>query len=150
MPRASSTKSESGTRGESSTPITSGRATSSVQSTGSVQSGVSFDPQDRVPCGGVIANATVAPLSTKMASSSGDSASHSTNEQFTALRAGEEKRLAEHIPGPQRVTVIEDELEIALCVEDEAVLEVALQADIEESVEMSFGKIEDLSPPPSN
>ena len=107
-----------------------------------------------------------------MANSSGDSASHDSNEQFTALRAGEEKRLAEHIPGPQRVTVyegrtrgterrlhanaqvglvsIEDELEIALCVEDEAVLEVALQADIEESVEMSFGKIEDLSPPPSN
>ena len=45
---------------------------------------------------------------------------------------------------------IEDELEIALCVEDEAVLEEALQADIETSVEMPFGKIKDLPPPPSN
>ena len=46
--------------------------------------------------------------------------------------------------------LIEDELEIAMCVEDEAVLEEALQADIEASVEMPCGKIKDLPPPPLN
>ena len=58
MPRASSTKGKSGTKGESSTPVPSGRAASSVQSTGSVQSGVSFDPQGRVPCGEGLADHT--------------------------------------------------------------------------------------------
>ena len=97
MPRASSTKGKSDTRGESSTPIPSGRATSSVQSTGSVQSGVSFDPQGRVLCGEGLADAPTAPLSAKMSNSSRDSASHGTNEQFAALRAGEEKRLAKNV-----------------------------------------------------
>ena len=45
---------------------------------------------------------------------------------------------------------IENKLEIAMCVEDEAVLEKALQADIEASVEMPSGKIKDLPPPPLN
>ena len=58
MPRASPTKGKSGTRRESSTPIPSGRAASSVQSTGSVQSGVSLDPQGRVPCGEGLADHT--------------------------------------------------------------------------------------------
>ena len=107
MPRASSTKGKSGTRGESSTPIPSGRAATSVQSTGSVQSVVSFDPQGRVSSGEGLADAPAAPLSAKMANSSRDSASHDSNDQFAALRAGEKKRLAEHIPEPQRVTVYE-------------------------------------------
>ena len=96
---------------------------------------------------------------------------HGPDPQFAALRAGEAKRLAEHIPEPLRATTFkgrkraeerrskntaqtslmseEDELDIALHVEEENTLEQALQVDIEVSVEMSTGKMQDLSPPPT-
>ena len=43
----------------------------------------------------------------------------------------------------------EDELDIALHVEEENTLEQALQVGIEASVEMPTGKIQDLPPPPT-
>ena len=43
----------------------------------------------------------------------------------------------------------EDELDIALHVEEENTLEQALQVDIEASVEMPTGTIQDLPPPPT-
>ena len=43
----------------------------------------------------------------------------------------------------------EDELDVALHVEEENTLEQALQVDIEASVEMPTGKIQDLPPPPT-
>ena len=95
---------------------------------------------------------------------------HGPDQQFAALRAGEAKGLAEHIPGPLRTTIFEgrtraeerlskntaqtsllsdeDELDITLHVEKETTLEQALQVDIEASVEIPTGKIQDLPPPP--
>ena len=100
-----------------------------------------------------------------------DSFSHGPDHQFAALRAWEAKRLAEHIPGPLRATIFkgrtraeerrskntaqtsliseEDELDIALHVEEENTLEQALQLDIEASVEMPTWKMQDLPPPPA-
>ena len=100
-----------------------------------------------------------------------DNVSHGPDQQFAALRTGEAKRLAEHIPGPLRATIFkgrtraeerrskstaqtnllsdEDELDIALHAEEENTLEQALQVDIEASVEMPTGKIQDLPPPPT-
>ena len=105
------------------------------------------------------------------ASATFDSFLHGPDQQFAALRAGEAKRLAEHIPGPLHATIFkgrtraeerrrkntaqtslvseEDELDIALHVEEENTLEQALQVDIEASVEMSTGKMQDLPPPPT-
>ena len=92
-----------------------------------------------------------------------DNFSHGLGQQFAALRAGEAKRLVEHIPGPLRATIFkgcmraearrskntaqtsliseEDELGIALHVEGESTLEQALQVDIEASIEMPTGKM---------
>ena len=42
-----------------------------------------------------------------------------------------------------------DELDIALHVEEKNTLEQALQVDIEASVEMPTGKMQDLPPPPT-
>ena len=100
-----------------------------------------------------------------------DKFSHDPDQQFAALRAGEAKRLAEHIAGPLRTTIFkgrtraekkrskstaqtsllsdEDELDIALYVQQEITLEQALQVDIEASIEMPTGKIQDLPPPPT-
>ena len=44
---------------------------------------------------------------------------------------------------------MEDWLDIALHVEEENTLEQALQVDIEASVEMPTGKMQDLPPPPT-
>ena len=88
---------------------------------------------------------------------------------MAAIRAGEAKRLAKHIPGPLRATIFkgrkraeerrskntaqtslvseEDELDIALHVEEKNTLEQALQVDIETSVKMPTGKMQDLPPP---
>ena len=44
---------------------------------------------------------------------------------------------------------VEDELNIALCVEEEAILEDAFMVDREASVEMPSGKVKDLPPPPT-
>ena len=84
---------------------------------------------------------------------------------------GKQERLAEHIPGPLRATIFEgriraeerrskntaqtgqvsaeDELDIALHVKEENILEQALQVDIETSVEMPTEKIQDLPSPPT-
>ena len=92
-------------------------------------------------------------------------------DSFGALRAGEARRLAEHIPGPLRATIFkgrtraeerrskntaqtrliseEDELDIALHVEEENTLEQTLQVDVGASVEMPTGKMQDLPPPPT-
>ena len=97
-----------------------------------------------------------------------DNFSHGPGQQIAALRAGEAKRLAEHM---LRTTIFkgrtraeerrskntaqtsllsdEDELDIALHVKEENTLEQALQVDIGASVEMPTGKIQDLPPPPT-
>ena len=145
------------------TPLVSGRAVSTTSRAGnSVHSGFSFDPKNRGSFGEGLADAPA----------TSDSFSRSPDQQFAALRAGEAKRLAEHIPGPLRTTIFKgrtraeerrskntaqtslryfekDELDIALHVEVENTLEQALQVDIEASVEMPTGKMEDLPPPPT-
>ena len=100
-----------------------------------------------------------------------DNFSHGPDQQFAALCAGEARRLAEHIPGRLRATIFkgrmrveerrskntartsliseEDGLDIALHVEEENTLERALRVDIETSVEMPTGKMQDLPPPPT-
>ena len=53
-------------------------------------------------------------------------------------------------PLPKQAWYFEkDELDIALYVEKENTLEQALQVDIEASVEMPTGKMQDLPPPPT-
>ena len=44
---------------------------------------------------------------------------------------------------------LEDELEIAQVVEEEAMLEEAYMTDARMSIEMPTGKIQDLPPPPT-
>ena len=99
-----------------------------------------------------------------------DNFSHGPDQQFAALRAGEAKRLTELIPGPLSATIFKgctraeerrskntaqtslisekNELDIALHVEENT-LEQSLQVDIEASVEMPTGKMQDLPPPPT-
>ena len=60
--------------------------------------------------------------------------------------AGEERRLSTDAQG---VVLLEDELEVALAVEEEAVLEEAYMADAGVSIEMSTGNKQDLPPPPA-
>ena len=101
----------------------------------------------------------------------GEGCDHGRDREFAALRAGEAKRLDEHIPGSPRATIFkgrtraekrrskntaqttliseEGELDIALHVEEENTLKQALQVDIEASVEMPTGKMQDLPPPPT-
>ena len=132
-----------------STPLVSGRAVSTTSRAGS---GVHSDGLADAPA-------------------TSDNVSHGPDQQFAALRAGEAKRLAEHIPGPPRATIFkgrtraeerrskntaqtsliseEGELDIALHVEEVNTLEQALQVDIEASVEMPTGKMQDLPPPPT-
>ena len=84
------------------------------------------------------------------------STSHGPDERYTALDAGEAKRLAEYIPGPPRFSLrgrtrgeerrlttdaqglvsLEDELEIAQAVEEEAMFEEAYMADAGVSIDM--------------
>ena len=100
-----------------------------------------------------------------------DNFSHGPDQQFAVLRAGEAKRLAEHIPGPPPATIFkertraeerrsknivqtsliseEEELDIALHVEEENTLEQALQVNIEASFEMPTRKMQNLPPPPT-
>ena len=97
------------------------------------------------------------------------STSHGPDRIYTALGAGEAKRLAEYIPGPSRFSLrgrtrgeerrlttdtqalvsLEDELEIAQGVEEEAMLEEAYMADAGVSIEISAEKNQDLPPPPT-
>ena len=88
------------------------------------------------------------------------STSHGPDKRYTALGAGEVKRLAEYIPGPSRFSLrgrtrgeerrlttdaqglvsLEDELEIAQAVEEEAMPEEAYVADAGVSIEIPTGK----------
>ena len=145
-----------------STPLVSWRAVSTTSRVGSsVHSGVYFDPKGRGPLGEGLADAPA----------TSDSFPHGSDQQFAVLRAGEAKRLAEHIPRPQHATIFEgrtcagerrskntaqtsllskeDELDIALHVEGENTFEQTLQVDIETSVEMPTGRMQDLPPPPT-
>ena len=122
---------------------------------------ISFDTKGRGPFGECLVDARA----------TRDRFSHGPDQQFAALCAREVKRIAEHIPGPLRATIfkgrtraeerrsknnaqtdlvsVEDELDIALHVDEENTMEQALQMDIEASVEMPTGKIQDLPPPPT-
>ena len=108
---------------EATVPITSGRAPT-PRARGS-QCGVSIDPEGMTP-GESLADASIAA-----------STSHGPDKRYTALGAGEAKRLVEYIPGPPRFSLrgrtrgeernlttdaqglvsLEDELEIAQTVE---------------------------------
>ena len=144
------------------TQLVLGRAVSTTLRPGSsVHSGVSVDPKSREPFGQGRADAPAA----------SESFSHGPDQQLAALRAGEAKELAEHIPGPLRANIFEgrtraeerrsknttqtnlvskgDELDIALHVEKENVMGQALQVDIEASAEMPTGKMQGLPPPPT-
>ena len=121
----------------------------------------SFDPKDRGAFSEGLADAPA----------TSDSFLHRPDQQFALLRAAEAKGLAEHTFVPQRATIVkgrtrteergskntaqtglvsaEDELDIALHVEEESTLEQALQVDIEASVEMPTEKMQDLQPPPT-
>lgn len=90
--------------------------------------------------------------------------------QTTVLPAAESSRLAEYLPRPQRSAVfegrtqadkkrpladaspglmlVENELEIALCLEEGAILEEALMVNREVSVDIPTGRINDLPPLP--
>lgn len=90
-------------------------------------------------------------------------------QRYTALGAGETKQLAEYIPGPPRFNLrgrtrgeerrlstdaqglvsLENELEIAQTVIEEAMLEGACMADAGMSIEMPTGKVQALPPPPT-
>ena len=60
--------------------------------------------------------------------------------------AGEERRLS---TDAQNMVSLEDELEVTLVVEGEALLEEAYMADAGVSIEMSTGKNQDLPPSPA-
>ena len=135
---------------------TSGRAPASIASAGSsVHDGIFFDPEDHGPTGQGLAD----DLATF---SSADGIGFlGPDQQFAALRAGRVKRLAEHIPGPQRTTIfdgrmhvkerrltatvqtglvsVEEALDIVLYINEETLLDQALQVDIEASYEISIG-----------
>ena len=142
------------------TPFPSGSAVSTTSRAGSsVHSGVSFDPNGRGPFSEGLADAPA----------TSDSFSHGSDQQFAVLRAGEAKKLAEHVPGPLGATIVkrrtraverrtksttptslvseEDDINIALHVEEENTLEQALQVDIEASIEMTTGKVQYLPLP---
>ena len=77
-----------GTKVES-TPLVSGRAASNTSCVGSsVHSGVYFDPKGREPFGEGVA---IAPATS-------DNVLRGPDQKFAALRAGDAKRLTEHIP----------------------------------------------------
>ena len=88
--------SEAGDTERKNTPLVSRRAVSTASRAGSsAHSGVSFDPKGRGPFGEGLADAPA----------TSESFSHGPDQQLAALRAGEPERLAEHIPGPLRVTI---------------------------------------------
>ena len=137
--------------------ITSERALSSTSS-GSSQCEVSLDPEGMVSPGEGLDNVSTAA-----------STSLGPDKRYTALSAGETKRLAGYIPEPPRFSLrgrtrgeerrlstdaqgmvsLEDELEIELSMEKEAMLEEAYMVDAGVSFEMPAGNIQDLPPPPA-
>ena len=104
-----------------------------------------------------------------MGASATASTSHGPDKRYTALSAGEAKRLTEYIPGPPRFSLrgrtrgeerrlttdaqglvsLQNELEIVQAVEEEALLEEAYMADAGVSIKMPTEKIQDLPPPPA-
>ena len=66
---------------------------------------------------------------------------------FKGRTRAEERRTT--LPNQTSLVSEEDELDIALHVEEENTLEQALQVDLEASVEMPIGKMQDLPPPPT-
>ena len=133
---------------EAAAPVTSGRAPTPTPRTRGSQCGVSIDPEGMTP-GESLAD-TLAAAST----------SHGPDKRYTALGAGEAKRLAEYIPGPPRFSLrgrtrgeerrlttdaqglvsLEDKLEIAQAVEEEAMFEEAYMADAGVCIEMPTRK----------
>ena len=115
---------------EAATPITSGRAPTPTPRASGSQYGVHIDPEGMTP-GESLADISAAA-----------STSHGPDTRYTALGAGEAKRHEEYIPGPPRFSLrgrtrgeerrlttdaqglvpLEDELEIAQTVEEEAML----------------------------
>ena len=142
---------------EAAAPITSGRASTPTPRARGSQCEVSIDSEG-MTFGEGLANASAAA-----------STSHVPDKRYTALIAGKTKRLVEYIPGPpcfslkgrtcreeRRLTIdaqglvsLEDELEIAQAVEEEAIFEEAYMVDARVSIEMPKGKIQDLLPPPT-
>ena len=140
---------------EAAAPITLGRAPTPTPRARGSQCGVSIDPEGMTP-GESLADTSAAA-----------STSHGSDKRYTALGAGEAKRLAEYISGPPRFNLrgrtrgeerrlttdaqglvsLEDELEIAQAVEEEVMLEEAYVADAGVSIEMLTGNIQDLPPP---
>ena len=128
----------------------------------SAQSGVSL---------GSLSNSSAISAPNENYGASSDCDVNGTGKQSAVMPAAESRRLAEYLPGPQRPKIIEgrtrgeerrrlavtplglmsveDELKIALCVEEEATLEDTFMVDREASVEMPSGKVKDLPPPPT-
>ena len=142
---------------EAAAPITSGRAPTPTPRARGSQCGGTIDPEGMTP------DESLADASAAASTSLGPV------KRYTALGAGEAKRLADYIPGPPRFSLrghtrgeerrlttdaqglvsLEDELGIAQAVEEEAMLEEAYMADAGVSIEMPTGKNQDLSPPPT-
>ena len=137
---------------------TSGRVTLPPDARGlSAQSGVSLES---------LSNSSATSTANGNCRASSDCDMNDAGKQSAVLSAAESRRRTENIPGPQhpknlegrtrcaerrRLAVaplglmsVENELNIALCVEEEAILENAFMVDREASVDMSSGKVKDL------
>ena len=173
----SSSSSEDSSRDQKPPRITSGRAASEPDAGGlSSLSRVSLDTEggelsSAPSCGEGLANSSASSAVNGSSGLSSGSNMDAAGVQPAVLPAAESRRLAEYIPGPQRPTIlaghtrgderrrqakaplglvsIEDELEIALCAEEEAIPEEALLVDRDASVEMPSGKVKDLPLPPT-
>ena len=128
----------------------------------SAQSGISLES---------LSNSSAISTANGNCGASSDCDVNGAGNHSAVLPAAESRRLAEYISGPQRPKIlegrtrgeerrrlavaplglmsVEDELKIALCVEEEAILEDAFMVDREASVEMASGKVKDLPPPPT-
>ena len=124
----------------------------------SSQCGVSPDPEVMMSPGEGLANASAVASTLQR-----------LYKRHAALSPGEAKRLAEYIPRPPRFSLrgrtrgeerrlstdtqglvpLEDEVEIALVVKEEAVLEETYMADAGVSIEMPTAKVQDMPPPPT-
>ena len=128
----------------------------------SAQNGVLFEN---------LSNASATSTANGSRGASSDYGVNGAGKQSAVLPTAKSRRLTEYIPGPQRPKTLEgltggeerrrpavallgimsvkDELIIALCAEEEAILEDAFMVDCEASVEMPSGDINNLLPPPT-